>query len=393
MPEKAMSTSLETAVKTIETQFSDFAGNHVFPLSGLGNQSVFPDDLWKKMGEKNLLNPALFNGRDLEAGSFLAITRAGRGLVYKGGNLGISLSWMIHHLVARYLLFPDKVEQLHGNSPYGNPPYGNLARAMAKGAATVSFAVSESRGGAHPKYMATTATKSKTGYILNGEKAYLTNGPIANAFVVIAVTGSHRGKKNFSAFLVPKETKGLAVLPPMEIDFFNPSPHNSICLKDCWVPGNALLGRQDHAYEDMVLAFRKIEDAAMTGPVTGAMAFLLDATALAMSNREKISDGEAKQLGGLAVMLKTADLLSLNAALAVDDQTPRPDPSAILLHFKNLVSQYLEALEVLKEKMNLNLPDPCALLIHDLKSSARIGGNISHIQQVKLGRALLEKIL
>ncbi len=385
-----MTTPLETAVKRIEAQFSDFAGNHVFPLPGLGNQSVFPDDLWKKMGEENLLNPSLFNGRDLEAGSCLAITRAGRGLVYKGGNLGISLSWMIHHLVAHYLLFPGDIKD--------DQAHGNLARAMATGEATVSFAVSEPGGGAHPKYMAATATKSKTGYILNGEKTYLTNGPIANAFVVIAVTGSDKGKKTFSAFLVPKETKGLTVLPPMEIGFFNPSPHNGICLKDCWVQGNALLGRQDHAHTDMVLAFRKIENAAMTGPVTGAMAFLLDATGLAISNRgkanmEKTSDGEAKQLGGLAVMLKTADFLSWNAALAVDDPISRSDPSAILLHFKNLVNHYLAALEVLREKMNINLPDPCGLLIHDLKSSARIGKNISHIQQVKLGRAFLEKNL
>ncbi|MCP3942661.1 MAG: hypothetical protein GY710_14395 [Desulfobacteraceae bacterium] len=384
-----MKIPLKTAVKTIEAQFSDFARNHIFPLPGLGNRSVFPEDLWKKMGEKNLLNPALFNGRDLEAGSCLAITRAGRALVYKGGNLGISLSWMIHHLVARYLfLFGDikgKQSQFIGG-------------AMTTGEATISFAVSEPKGGAHPKYMAATAKPDKAGYILNGEKTYLTNGPIATAFVVIAVTGYDKGKKQFSAFFVPRDTRGLTVLPPMEISFFNPSPHNSICLKDCWVPDNALLGRRDHAHGDMVLAFKKVEDAAMTGPVTGAMAFLLDATVREMTIRkntdgEKKGDGDVKELGGLSVMLETAQFLSWNAALAVDDLVSYSGRSSILLYFKDLVSHYVAALEVLVERSCLILPDPCGILIHDLKSSARIGKNISRIQQAKLGRSLMQKNL
>ncbi len=366
-------------VKSIEAQFSDFALANILPFPSLGKIPFFPENTWKKMGKENLLDPALFKGQNLEAYSCLAITRAGRALVYKGGNLGMALSWMIHHLVARYLL---------GDMDDGYKPQGQLSGAMANGGATVSFAVSEPETGAHPKYMAATATQSKTGYILNGEKTYITNGPIANAFVVIAVTGYDKEKKQFSAFLVPKETKGLTVLPQMEIGFFEPSPHNGICLKDCWVPGNALLGRKDHAH-GMVLAFRKLEDAAMTGPVTGAMAFLLDAVG-EMVNGAKLGDKDAKQLGGLVAMLETADLLSWNAALAVDDPTS-PGHGAILLHFRDLVGQYLSALEALVEKMNLSLPDPFAVLIHDLKSSSRIGKNISLIQQEKLGRALLQK--
>ncbi|MCP4718103.1 MAG: hypothetical protein GY860_01485 [Desulfobacteraceae bacterium] len=368
----------KNTVKSIEAQFSDFALANILPFPSLGKIPFFPENTWKKMGKENLLDPDLFKGQNLEAYSCLAITRAGRALVYKGGNLGMALSWMIHHLVARYLL---------GDMDDGHKPQGQLSRAMANGA-TVSFAVSEPKTGAL-KYMAATATQSKTGYILNGEKTYITNGPIANAFVVIAVTGYDKDKKQFSAFLVPKDTKGLTVLPQMEIGFFEPSPHSGICLKDCWVRGNALLGRQDHAH-GMVLGFRKLEDAAMTGPVTGAMAFLLDAVAGKMAKEEKLEDKDAKQLGGLAAMLETADLLSWHAALAVDDPAS-PGHGAILLHFRDLVGQYLLTLEALVEKMNLGLPDPFGVLIHDLRSSSSIGKNISLIQQEKLGRALLQK--
>jgi len=365
-------------VKSIEAQFSDFALANILPFPSLGKIPFFPENTWKKMGKENLLDPALFKGQNLEAYSCLAITRAGRALVYKGGNLGMALSWMIHHLVARYL---------PGDMDDGHKPHGQLSGAMANGA-TVSFAVSEPETGAL-KYMAATATQSKTGYILNGEKTYITNGPIANAFLVIAVTGYDKEKKQFSAFLVPKDTKGLTVLPQMEIGFFEPSPHSGICLKNCWVPGNALLGKLGHAH-GMVLGFRKVEDAAMTGPVTGAMAFLLDAVG-AMVNGEKLEDKDAKQLGGLVAMLETADLLSWNAALAVDDPAS-PGHGAILLHFKNLVGQYLSAIEALVEKMNLSLQDPFGVLIHDLKSSSRIGKNISRIQQEKIGRAFLQKL-
>jgi alkylation response protein AidB-like acyl-CoA dehydrogenase len=391
-----MTIPMKTDVASIEEQFSNFARDHIAPLPGLGHLSSFPENLWEKMGKENLLNPALFKDSNLDDTPCPAITRAGRAVVCKGGNLGMALSWMVHHLVACYLLSS-------GGGNDGQDPSGPLREAVAIGAATISFAVSEPRSGAHPKYMTATATQTKTGYILNGEKTYLTNGPIARAFIVIAVTGIDKGKKQFSAFLVPKNTKGLSVLPPMKIPFFNPSPHGGICMKDCRVPENALLGRQGHAHGDMVLAFRRIEDAAMTGIVTGAMAFLLDAVARETvnrnksnqdkSNREDAGDGIAKRIGRLATMIETADLLSRTAALAVDDPASCPALDAILLQFKDLAVRYVAAIESLVEKNNLILADPFAILVHDLKSSALIGKNITRTLEEKLGRTLLEKYL
>lgn len=399
---------IKTALKSIESNFSDFARTQILTLPDLGNRSRFPEALWKKMGAADLLNPAAFNGQNLGSHSCLAITRCGRALVYKGGNLGMSLSWMIHHLVARYLLFPlvpDKKGSDEGGPDNkkeldeGKQFLGPLFKAMASGEATVCLAVSEPKAGAHPKYLAARANKTTTGFILNAEKTYLTNGPIATAFIVIAVTGMDQGKKQFSAFFVPKDTPGLTVLPPMEIPFFNPSPHNGIELKDCRVPDNALLGRQGLAYGEMVLFFRKCEDAAMTGPVTGAMGFLLDGLAQAMGH-EQISDGGIKQLGGLVALLETADLLSWNAAIAVDNPSFHShstshshsiNAGAILLQFKALVRVYLTQVESLVAEMNLTLPDPFDILIRDLKSSARINEQISGIQQTKLGLALLGK--
>lgn len=378
-----MTIPIET-VKSIEALFSDFARAHILALPGLGEQTLFPKDLWEEMGQANLLNPALFTDPALEDRSCLAITRAGSALVSGGGNLGMALSWMVHHLVARYLLFQE------GNNER-QEVLEQLGKTMAPGDATVCFAVSEPKAGAHPKYMAATAQKTNTGYILNGEKTYLTNAPIAQAFIVIAVTGVEREKKQFSAFLVPKKTKGLRVLPPMAIPFFNPSPHGSIYLKECQVPDNALMGRLGHAHKDMVLAFRKVEDAAMTGPVTGAMAFLLDALAREMANGKNPGEQDIEQLGGLAALLETADLLSWNAAMAVDDSAACSEPVAILLQFKRLVGQYVAELDALVEKTNLILPAPCGILIHDLKSSAQMGKNNSRIQQTKLGRVLLKK--
>ena len=370
-------------VKSIEAMFSDFGRDHILALPGLGEQVLFPRLLWEQMGAENLLNPALFKDPALEACSCLAITRAGRALVFGGGNLGMALSWMVHHLVACYLLS-------YGGNKEGRKALEQMGNALAPGDATVCFAVSEPKAGAHPKYMAARAQKTNTGYILNGEKTYLTNAPIAQAFIVIAVTGVEQEKKQFSAFLVPKKTKGLMVMPPMAIPFFNPSPHGSICLKECQVPDNALIGRLGHAHKDMVLAFRKVEDAAMTGPVTGAMAFILEALAREMANG-KNPEQEIEQLGGLAALLETADLLSWSAAMAVDDPFSCSDPVAILLQFKRLVGQYVAELDSLVGRINLILPAPCEILIHDLKSSAQMGKNSARIQQAKLGRALLKK--
>jgi acyl-CoA dehydrogenase len=60
-------------------------------------------------------------------------------------------------------------------------------------------AISEPGVGGHPKHLQTYARPSGNAFLLSGRKTFLTNGPIADAFIVLAVTGREGGKNRYSA--------------------------------------------------------------------------------------------------------------------------------------------------------------------------------------------------
>jgi acyl-CoA dehydrogenase len=112
-------------------------------------------------------------------------------------------------------------------------------------------------------------------YRITGEKAWVTNGPIAAVFVVFAVMAIEDGRKRYGAFLVPRETPGLSIAELPEYRALAPSRHCGLVLDRCRVPHSALLGPAGSAYEAMALPFRDVEDAVGTFRLLGAFRFLL----------------------------------------------------------------------------------------------------------------------
>ena len=138
-----------------------------------------------------------------------------------------------------------------------------------------SVAISEPRVGAHPKLLTTRAEELADGYSIFGEKAWVTNGPLAAVFIVLAVTAIEDGRKRYSAFLVPRDTPGLSIDEAPEYRALAPSRHCGLKLDGCRVPRSAVLGPLGAAYETMALPFRDVEDAVGTFGLLGAFRFLL----------------------------------------------------------------------------------------------------------------------
>ena len=132
-----------------------------------------------------------------------------------------------------------------------------------------SVAISEPRVGAHPKLLTTRAEEDADGYSIFGEKAWVTNGPIAAVFIVLAVTSIEDGRKRYSAFLVPRDTPGLSIDEAPQYRALAPSRHCGLKLDGCRVPRSALLGSPGTAYETMALPFRDVEDAVGTFGLLG----------------------------------------------------------------------------------------------------------------------------
>ena len=85
------------------------------------------------------------------------------------------------------------------------------------GKAISAFALSEPRSGSDVANMEMTATRDGGDYVLSGEKTWISNGGIADLYVVFARTGEAPGAKGISAFLVPADTPGLTVAERLEV--------------------------------------------------------------------------------------------------------------------------------------------------------------------------------
>jgi acyl-CoA dehydrogenase len=85
--------------------------------------------------------------------------------------------------------------------------------AMAEGRVVASFALTEPEAGSDPSGMRSTATRTGDGWIINGQKRFITNAPIADLFVAFAKVAQDDGASQVAVFLVPADTPGVTVGP------------------------------------------------------------------------------------------------------------------------------------------------------------------------------------
>ena len=115
---------------------------------------------------------------------------------------------------------------------------------MATGEWLGCFALTEAEAGSDPAAMRTTAVKKGDRYVLNGEKIYITNAPVASVFTMMAVTDKSKGVKGISAFILERGFKGLSVGKnelKMGMHGCTTAP---VAMQDCEVPAENLLGAE-----------------------------------------------------------------------------------------------------------------------------------------------------
>jgi acyl-CoA dehydrogenase len=322
------------------------------------NTDAFPDDIWGAMKAEGLLDIC---------SSYYEIGMAGRQLVLEGGNIGIALSWMLHQLAGRFVF-----ERL------GN----DFQKQMLFSGKTACLAMSEPKTGAHPKFMTTKAERVADGYIINGEKAYITNAPIADMAVVIAITSEDEGHKQFSAFIIPKDTPGMTI-SDMKIAFVKPSPHGTIKLEGCRVPHGALIGMPGRAYEQIVHPFREVEDACMMGIMSGAMSFILSNLKpnIDLMEETKLAVGRMKAISDSVYILARQALIML-------EEGNNQSLLSLILVLRSLGSEFFSMAD--KHAIHFRSEGPrLGMILKDAAAMIKIAGNVARIKQIKLGESIL----
>jgi len=337
-------------------KMAGFAKKHI-AVANL-NTDEFPDDIWKGMRSQGLLNIC---------SSYYEIGMAGYQLVCEGGNIGIALSWMLHQLAGRFVF-----ERL------GN----DFQKKMLFSGKTACLAMSEPKTGAHPKFMKTKALSVPDGYIINGEKTYITNAPIADLAVVITITSEDEGRKDFSAFVIPKGTPGMTI-SAMNIAFVKPSPHGTIKLEDCHVPRGSLIGTPGRAYSQIVHPFREVEDACMMGIMSGAMAFVLNR----LNPDTGLTDEEKLAAGRMKAISDTVAVLARQASIMLDEGNMQNLLSLILV-LRSLGNEFFSIADDSSHDF-FRGDSRLAAMLGDSKAMITIAGNVARIKQKKLGESIL----
>lgn len=107
---------------------------------------------------------------------------------------------------------------------------------LLDGRVVAGNAITEAQAGSDVFSLEARAERDGADYLLSGEKSYVTNGPVADLFVVYAVTRPSHGYFGISAFFVEKGTPGLTVGAPFEKIGLGTAPTSSIYLDRCRVP-------------------------------------------------------------------------------------------------------------------------------------------------------------
>ena len=115
---------------------------------------------------------------------------------------------------------------------------------LCKGELIGGHAMTEADSGSDAFSLKATAVRRDDTYVLNGNKMFITNAPIADVLIVFALTGEHAGFGGISAFLVEKGTPGLFISEDFDKMGLRTVPVGYLILEDCVVPAENLLGRE-----------------------------------------------------------------------------------------------------------------------------------------------------
>lgn len=194
------------------------------------------------------------------------------------------------------------------------------------GDAIAAFALSEPRSGSDVANIEMTATPDGDGYLLEGEKTWISNGGIADLYVVFARTGDAPGARGLSAFIVPGDAPGLEIAE--RIDVVAPHPLARLRFSGCRVPASAMIGEPGQGFKiamSVLDVFRSTVGAAALGFARRA----LDEALSRAARRELFGAPLAElqlvqgQLAEMALDVDASALLIYRAAWTKDRGAPR----------------------------------------------------------------------
>jgi alkylation response protein AidB-like acyl-CoA dehydrogenase len=186
-----------------------------------------------------------------------------------------------------------------------------------------ALATTEPDFGSDAAGMRTTATRADGGYVLNGQKAWISNGGVAQSYVVFATVDPGSGHRGITAFLLDRDDEGLSFGAPVRKMGQRAILNTELFLSDCFVADERRLGEEGQGFRGLMTTFdrsRVTLAAAATGLARAATEY---ATEYAKERRQfgrPIAEHQAVafRLADMALRVDASRLLAWRAARMLD---------------------------------------------------------------------------
>ena len=273
--------------------------------------------------------------------------------------------------------------------------------AIAQGQKIAAFALSEPGAGSDAGALSTTAVKTADGWLLNGEKTWISNGGIADFYCVFAKTEPDAGTRGISAFIVDASAAGLD--DSRHIPVMAPHPLATVMLRDCVVPDTALLGPLNGGFK-LAMQTLDIFRASVAGAALGfARRALVEATQHAQQRRmfgHTLADFQLTQakLGQMAADVDAGALLTYRAAWLRDDAVRRgsnarvtAEPAMAKMTATENAQRVIDAALQMHGGLGVMVGSKVESLYRDIRS-LRIYEGATEVQQLIIGKHVLSTL-
>ncbi len=303
---------------------------------------------------------------------------------------------LIRETLARHSGLADFVFAMQGLGSGAITLFGSEAQkaaylpAVARGEKMAAFALTELESGSDVANMTTSAAQSGNGYVVDGAKTYISNGGIADYYVLFARTGEAPGAKGISAFIVDADTPGLSIAERIHV--IAPHPLATLRFDAMQLAGDALLGTAGAGFAQAMAnldIFRSTVGAAALGFARRA---LDEATGRARSRKlgpGSLADNPVTQskLAEMVLDVDTSALLVYRAAWVRDVEGRRNTREAALakLHATDSAQLVIDKAVQIFGGLGVVHGVPVEVLYREVRA-LRIYEGASEVQKIVIAR-------
>lgn len=192
-----------------------------------------------------------------------------------------------------------------------------------RGEKVACFCLTEPEAGSDLGNVSTRAEKTKDGYLINGMKTWVTNGPVADFYTVLCQTDPAKKFRGLNFFFVPRNTPGVSVSKPFDLLGTRTTPISELAFNNVLIPHEHMLGKEGEGLSNLLSILSEIRT------MTAALAIGLQRAALNDSiryahEREQFGKPISKyqliqaKIANMAVNLEASNLLTYRATHMID---------------------------------------------------------------------------